>query len=149
MDVRATVPVAVASIALVVAGCSTSAQAAPGTSQAVGDGAAVTQTSDGGQVTVAVEWGGPSAGVEFRVAMDTHSVDLDSLDLMNATLRNDRGDVLSARPWAAPKSGHHRRGGLSFAGDASAFLSGARWIELVLVGVGDIPERTLRWDVRT
>ncbi len=106
-----------------------------------------TRTSDGGQVTVLATWSGPAAGATVAVSLDTHSVDLDALDLATAVLRNDRGQTLSARPWAAPKGGHHRSGNLSFDGDTGAFLTGARWVELVLTGIGDLPERTLRWDV--
>ncbi|MBI3746310.1 MAG: hypothetical protein HY264_07265 [Chloroflexi bacterium] len=88
-----------------------------------------------------------SAGATFDVKLDTHSVDLDRLDLSNAVLRNDRGETLVARPWTAAKGGHHREGALSFDGDAASFLAGAKWIELALIGVGDAPERTFRWAI--
>lgn len=107
----------------------------------------MTRTSDGGQVTVVVDWAGPAGGAIFDVTLDTHSVDLDALDLASATLRNDRGETMTARPWTAPKGGHHREGALTFEGDSSAFLAGAKWIEIMIAGVGDLPERTLRWDV--
>ncbi|HEX7949565.1 MAG TPA: hypothetical protein VF494_04380 [Candidatus Limnocylindrales bacterium] len=107
----------------------------------------MTRTSEGGQVTVVVEWAGPSAGAAFDVKLDTHTVDLDGLDLANATLRNDRGETLVARPWTAAKGGHHREGTLTFGGDSTAFFAGSKWIELVITGVGDLPERTLRWEV--
>ena len=110
--------------------------------------AAGTQRSEGGQVTVVATWTGPAAGAAIDVALDTHSVDLDALDLTNASLRNDRGETLTARAWAAPKGGHHRAGALSFDGNAAEFFAGAKWIELVLVGVGDLPERTLHWEIR-
>ena len=101
------------------------------------------QTSDGGQVTVAVNWAGPARGAVFDVQLDTYSVDLDA--------RPRRGDPpqrpLRARPWAAPKGGHHREGPLTFDGDPSALFASARWVEMVLTGVGDLPERTLRWEV--
>ena len=106
-----------------------------------------TRTSEGGQVTVVATWNGPTAGAAIEVVLDTHSVDLDALDLADATLRNDRGETLTARPWAAPKGGHHREGALTFDGNAPEFFAGAKWVELVLVGVGDLPERTLRWEV--
>ena len=105
------------------------------------------QTSEGGQVTVVATWAGAPADASFDIQLDTHSVDLDALDLADATLRNDRGETLAARPWAAPEGGHHREGTLTFDGDASRFLTGARWVELVLLGVGDVPERTLRWKI--
>ena len=92
-------------------------------------------------------WTGPTAGAVFEVKLDTHAVDLDALDLSNAIVRNDRGETLAARPWAAPKGGHHREGSLTFDGDVSSFLKGTKSIELVLNGVGDIPERTLLWQI--
>lgn len=144
---------AVMVVAAVVAACSTSQPAAstPAASAAAassgGGSGQRTQTSDGGQVTVVVDWAGPTAGATFDVKLDTHSVDLDSLDLANAILRNDRGETMTARPWEAAKGGHHREGTLTFDGDASAFLSGAKWFELLLTDVGDLPERTLRWEL--
>lgn len=110
--------------------------------------AAATLRSEGGQVTVEATWAGPAAGATFDLKLDTHSVDLDALDLSSTLLRNDRGEALAAGPWSAPKGGHHREGTLAFGGDSGRFLAGARWIELVLRGVGDVPERTLRWEVR-
>lgn len=106
-----------------------------------------TQRSEGGQVTVDATWAGPSAGASFDVKLDTHSVDLDALDLSNAILRNNRGETLSAVPWTAPKGGHHREGTLTFAGDVATFFAGATSIDLILAGVGDLPERTLHWKI--
>jgi hypothetical protein len=98
-------------------------------------------------VTVSATWPGPSAGAVFEIALNTHSVDLDSLDLADAVLRNDRGDTLTAQPWSAPAGGHHRAGTLSFDGDSASFFASTRWIELVLPGIGDLPERVLRWEI--
>ena len=98
-------------------------------------------------MTVVVDWAGAAAGAVFDVKLDTHSVDLDALDLSDAILRNDRGEALSAEPWAAPKGGHHREGALTFSGDSAPFFKGAKWVELVLSGVGDLAQRTLRWEV--
>ncbi len=135
-------------IVVAVAGCSSStpAASAPSASSTNASGQR-TQTSDGGQVTVVVAWVGPAAGAVFDVRLDTHSVDLDALELANATLRNDRGETMTARPWTAPKGGHHREGSLTFDGDGPAFFAGASWIELVMTGVGDLPTRMLRWEV--
>ncbi len=147
-----------AAVALLVAACggtptpaSTGASATPG-GDAPGAGAPAaqasgTRTSEGGQVTVAATWGGPASGASFEVTLDTHSVDLDALDLSDAVLRNDRGETLAALPWPAPKGGHHRAGTLTFDGDQARFFAGARWVEMVLAGVGDLPERTLRWEI--
>ena len=156
MRPQRTIAVLSVAIALVAGGCSPSTSAADGSSPAGGasqsaasDAGTRAQTSDDGQVTVTVEWAGPPAGAEFYVTVDTHAVDLDPLDLADATIRNDRGETMTARQWAAPKGGHHRQGVLSFDGDAQTFLSGSTWIELVILGVGDAPERTLRWSVTT
>ena len=105
------------------------------------------QVSDQAGVTVKVTWAGSSAGAAFEVTLDTHAGDLDGLDLADAALRNDRGEQLSDAVWDAPKGGHHRAGALRFSGDAAALLAGARWIELVIPNVADVPERVLRWQV--
>lgn len=136
-------------LAVVVGGCAGAAPAAPpptsNLTSPAPSAAATTQRDDAGAVTIEAAWRGASTGAVFDVALDTHSVDLDALDLADATLRNDRGDVLDAEPWQAPKGGHHREGTLTFAGDAAGFFAGARWFELVLVGLGDTPQRVLRW----
>lgn len=107
----------------------------------------MTQTSEGGQVTVVANWAGPDAGAVFDMTLDTHSVDLDAIDLADAVLRNDRRETLSAMPWSAPLGGHHREGTLTFEGDAASFFADAQWVELVLTGIGGMAERTLRWEV--
>jgi len=133
-------------VAVLVSACSAASPTAsrPASSPAESAGA-TTQTSEGGQVTVVVDWAGPADGAQFDVSLDTHSVDLDALDLSDAVLRNDRGETLAVQSWAALKGGHHREGALAFEGNATPFLAGTAWIELVLSGVGDLPERTLRW----
>lgn len=138
-------------LALVAAGCgaatgspSPSALPTPSATQA---GFEPTQRDDGGEVTVEVTWNGPVAGAVFEVTLDTHSVDLDPLDLTDAVLTNDRGETLGATAWEAPKSGHHREGRLAFEGDASKFLADTGFIELKISSVGAVPERVLRWEV--
>lgn len=126
---------------------SATAQASAVASASKQPAGSATQTDEGGQVTVIATWSGPAAGAAIDVTLDTHSVDLDGLDLADAIMRNDRGDSLAARSWSAPKGGHHREGALMFDGDAPSFFAGATWVELVLIGIGDVPQRTLRWDV--
>jgi hypothetical protein len=106
-----------------------------------------TRTDEGGGVTVSAEWPVAEGEGILQVQLDTHSVDLDGLDLADALLRNDRGQILAARPWQAPPGGHHRAGALSFEGDAAAFFAGATWFELVVLGVGEVAERALRFEV--
>lgn len=143
-------------IALVAVGCGGSSVSAGTPSPGASSGAlasaapavtAVEQVNEGGSVTVKASWGGPTDGLAFSVVLDTHSVDLDALDLRNAALRNDRGETVPTPSWDAPKGGHHRTGRLTFEGDSEAFLGGAKWIELVIPDVAGIPARTLRWQV--
>ncbi len=143
------VPVA---LLVIVSACGTGSTSVSPPSSAATETAptsATSQVSDGGGVTVKATWAGPMVGATFEVALDTHSGDLDALTLADARLRNDRGEQLVAKGWDAPKGGHHRVGTLSFAGDPAPFFAGARWVELVVRGVGDLPERLLRWDLAT
>ena len=147
MNVR-TLAVLALPVAILVSACSTASSPVSGVASPPAESASsTTRTSDGGQVTVVADWAGPAAGAVFDVKLDTHSVDLDALVLSDAVLRNDRSEMLTTQPWSAPKGGHHRAGSLTFEGDAASFFAGARWIELALPGVGDIPERTLRWEL--
>lgn len=137
----------------VLAACSSAASSVSQPVTALPQGSAATgaatqmQRSEGGGVGVEATWMGAAAGAVFEIKLDTHSGDLDSLDLASAVLRNDRGETLKALPWTAPKGGHHREGTLTFSGDALAFFKGATSMELVLTGIGDLPERTLRWQL--
>lgn len=129
-------------------GCSASTAGSATQTGAPGGGAGgATQTIDGGQVTASVTWVGRATGATFEVKLDTHSVNLDAVDLSAAVLRNDRGETMAARPWTASKGGHHREGALTFEGDSVAFLAGTKWIELMISGVADLPEHPLRWQV--
>jgi hypothetical protein len=141
-------------LTLILAGCGGANSARDGGGTTAGsDGAeasAATQTNEGGEVTVAVTWKGPSAGPVFDVAVDTHSVDLDGYDLTKlAVLRNDRGKEVRPSGWDAPKGGHHREGTLAFpekAPDGSPVIgSDTRRIELIIRDVAGVPERKFEW----
>ncbi len=146
---RALIPLL--ALSLVAAACTGTAGAPASSSGGTASSGPIgrTQTNEGGQVTVVATWSGPAAAATFDIKLDTHSVDLDALDFSNAVLSNDRGQTLAALPWTAANGGHHREGTLRFNGDATAFFAGAAWIELTLVGVGDIAVRTLRWEIGT
>src|SRR5687768_15690369 len=81
--------------------------ACSGPAQSAGSSAAATtQTSNAGQVTIAVSWAGPSRGAVFDVVMDTHTVDLDGVDLrQQAVLRTDQSAEVRPVAWEAPKGG--------------------------------------------
>ena len=105
------------------------------------------QVREGGQVTVAVSWAGASAGPVFGVAIDTHSVDLDAIDLVQqAALRTPAGELRPTR-WAAAKGGHHRSGELTFPAmlpDGRPTI-GTGPVELVIRDIGGVPERSFAW----
>jgi len=142
-------------LSMLIAGCgsagaspsSVASPSAPASGSRSSVPSSATQRSDGGEVTVEATWAGPGSGASFDLKLDTHTVDLDALDLSDALLRNDRGETLTARPWTAPKGGHHREGVLTFDGDAARLVADANWIELVIARVGELPERVLRWEI--
>lgn len=121
-----------------------SAQAPPGATTSAA------RTSTGGQVTLKATWQGAAEGPVFDIVMDTHSVNLDGVDLQQlAVLRVDEGPELKPLKWDAPKGGHHRTGTLTFpAGrpDGSPVIGPqARVVQLVIRKVAGVPERVLEW----
>ncbi|HEU0202487.1 MAG TPA: hypothetical protein VFR86_18910 [Burkholderiaceae bacterium] len=87
----------------------------------------------------------PKGAWEFFVALDTHSQDLSQDMTRSAALVDGQGKRHAPLAWegAAP-GGHHREGVLKFkppVGDAEAVV-------LELNGIGGVPVRTFRWQVR-
>jgi hypothetical protein len=85
--------------------------------------------------------------IDFRVEMNTHSVDL-AMDLSAlATITTDNGVTVQAIRWDGPAGGHHVNGTLSFptAVGGVPVLEGATKLTLTLVEV-DIPERVFIWE---
>ena len=111
-----------------------------------------TLVDEQGAVSVAVtplNVGQGGAGLEFEVAMNTHSVDL-SMDLAGlATLATDTGQIVAASGWEAPQGGHHVSGVLSFPAGAegSDLLVGSSQLTLSLRDV-DAAERTFTWNLK-
>jgi hypothetical protein len=88
-----------------------------------------------------------SETLDFKIALNTHSVDL-SMDLAAlATLTTDTGKVIQATSWDAPLGGHHVSGTLSFPAivDGVSVLDSSLKITLSLVNV-DAPERVFTWE---
>ena len=112
----------------------------------------------GGAVTVEAKYLGPAPvrgteAIRFEIKLDTHSVNLDQLDLKQlATLRNDRGVAVKPLSFEKTGSGHHIQNVLAFPAKDEAgnpVVGGtANSIELVLIDVADVPQRVLRWDVK-
>ncbi|MHB8990512.1 MAG: hypothetical protein ACYC66_02540 [Chloroflexota bacterium] len=111
--------------------------------------------NEGGSVTIDVTWKNPaetSAPIAFKVAMDTHSVNLDKVDLGQvALLRNDHGREVKPEAWDAPAGGHHREGTLLFPsrdGSGSPLVGvGVKALDLVIQDVAGVKERVLRWEI--
>ena len=147
---------AATAVGLLVAACgsATPQVAVPAASQNAGSTAAggsqATQSNEGGQVTIDVTWSGVGAGPVFQVVMNTHSVDLDAVDLRQlVTLRVDGGAALQPAGWDAPKGGHHRSGTLTFpasTADGSPTIGpGSHTIDLVIRDVAGVAERAFQW----
>ena len=105
-----------------------------------------TQTVVGGGVTVKVTYLDPKAsdGVRFQVALDTHSVNLDSYDLKTiSVLRDDAGNTYAPTAVDNKGSGHHRETTVSFA----KVTSGTKRIELVIKDLAGVKERVFRWEL--
>lgn len=105
-----------------------------------------TQSSAGGSVTVDVKPTTLMVGepVVFDVAMNTHSVDLSDDMTKISTLRDDAGREYKPTAWDGPGGGgHHREGSIKFA----ALTSKPKYIELVIKGLAQVPERVFKWDL--
>lgn len=114
-----------------------------------------TQVSEGGSVTLELQWDGDTAStaaIRFSVAMNTHSVELGQFDLAKlATLRTDAGKEVKPTAWQAPSGdGHHVSGTLTFpaAVDGKPLIEpGTKYFEMIIRDVAGIKERVLRWTI--
>jgi hypothetical protein len=109
----------------------------------------LSQVSEGGEVTVKATWRAGETAPTFDIALDTHSVALDSYDLRELAVLRADGREVAPSSWEAPAGGHHRSGTLIFPATAAdgtpLFTAQTRLIELVIRDVGDVPERVLAW----
>jgi hypothetical protein len=106
---------------------------------------AIQTVTDGG-VTVKVTYLNPEGDDEarFQVALDTHSVNLDSYDFKTiAVLRDDSGNTYLPTAVENKGGGHHRQTTVVFGKIASA----TKYVELVIKDLAAIKERTFRWDL--
>ncbi len=83
--------------------------------------------------------------LRFQVALDTHSVNLDSYDLKTAAvLRDEGGKVYLPKAIENKGSGHHRQSTLVF----GKITNGTKRLELVIKDVAGVKERIFRWDLK-
>lgn len=94
-----------------------------------------------GPVTVAVTPLADGEALKVKVALDTHSVGLDEIAFDKAVVvRTPGGSEVAARAVESVSgSGHHRSAIVVFPARAGAF-------EVVVRGVGGVPERVFGWD---
>ena len=123
------------------------ATAATAAASSAGPTNGVTQSSDGGSVTIDVEWLGRDGDrLSFAVTMNTHSVDLDEYDLEElAVLRDDQDNEYRPESWDSAPGGHHRRGMLAFNTPDSVESGEAAVVEMVIRDIAGVGERVLTW----
>lgn len=103
-----------------------------------------TQTNDRNEVTVEVT---PislktDANLEFKMVLDTHSVEL-NYDLMKiAKLTDDKGRNLKPFSWSGGSGGHHLSGELVF----PAVPDKTKFLELTISNIEGV-DRMFRWDL--
>ncbi len=144
-------------LSLIVAACSSPPSSSPAPAASSSSAAAInaapagddlTQTKEEASVTVAVT---PlnlndksAATLDFKIALNTHSVDLGYDLTAIATLSNNAGEKVQPAKWDGPAGGgHHREGTLSF----PQLKNRGQALTLTLRGIADVPERTFTWKV--
>jgi hypothetical protein len=106
----------------------------------------LTQAVSGGGVTVKATFLNPqsSEDARFDIALDTHSVDLDSYDLKALTrLRDEAGNTYQPVQVENKGSGHHRQVVLVFPKPSGNI----KRLELIIKDVAGVKERLFHWDL--
>jgi hypothetical protein len=135
---------------LIIAGCSSQAASAPidvTSTPALKPASAgdLTRTNDEAMVLVEVtplNLDDPvAATLDFQIAMNTHSVDLNYDLISMASLQNDAGEEVQPTKWDAPLDGHHVNGTLSF----PTIENRGSALTLILRGIAGVPQRKFEW----
>ena len=106
-----------------------------------------TKTDTQGSVTVDVTPRISSEGRQwkFEMVLDTHSVEFDQDPLQAVVLVDDQENNFKPISWdGLGPGGHHREGILIF----EAIIPVPKYIELKIKNVGNIPERSLKWNIQ-
>ncbi len=114
----------------------------------------LTQSAEAGAVTVDItplNLGDAKAStLDFKVVMDTHSVELGG-DLAKLAVLKIGDNEVTTKLWQAPSGGgHHVEGTLSFPGTTAAgkpILEGANSITVVIRNLAGVPERKFAWNL--
>ena len=111
----------------------------------------LTRVDEQGEVVVSVtplNLDEPGDALNFKVSLETHSVDL-SMDLAALSrLTTENGNSVTPLIWDAPMGGHHVSGTLSFPAlsEGISILDGARTLTLTMKDVA-APERIFIWEL--
>jgi len=107
-----------------------------------------TQINSEGLVTIEVTPKNLSESAEtwdFEIVLDTHSGNLEQDLTETSILIDDKGNKFNPISWEGdPPQGHHRSGVLKF----KPISQRLKLIELKINQVGDIGERSFRWELR-
>ena len=112
----------------------------------------LTQSAEAGAVTVEItplnltDQGAPT--LDFKVVMNTHSVEL-GVDLTKMAVLRAGAVETAAQTWQAPAGGgHHVEGTLRFpakTADGKPLLTGAPGFSIAIRNLAGVPERTFTW----
>jgi hypothetical protein len=86
--------------------------------------------------------------LDFRVVLETHSVNLDYDLTRIAELRDGGGNVHRPASWDGPKGGHHVTGVLRFKDRQRIVAAGTNDLELQISGVAGVASRLFRWNLK-
>lgn len=101
-----------------------------------------------GGVTVEATWLGrqEDGGLAFKVALDTHSVDLSGFDAVaNVVLRDDKGRELPVSNWQDERQDSHHRAGIARFPALPPGSDGGR-VTLVVRNLAGVSERALTFE---
>jgi len=114
---------------------------------------ALTRRSDAASVTADITFRNPidKAGQDelvFEVALNTHSVPLESYDVANSiVLKNDQGkEVTQGFVWEPVSEASHHRSGIIKVKNDGILTEGTKFITLELKNLAGIPVREFKWE---
>ena len=86
----------------------------------------------------------PNKAAQFKLRLNTHSVELGQDLTVVAELRDDQDRTYKALQWkGSPPGGHHRSGKLTF----EALHTTVREVTLIIREVGGVDQRVFSWKI--
>ena len=90
---------------------------------------------------------GSGSTLDFRVALNTHSGDLNYDVTKVVVLRDSRNNEYAPTGWDGSSGGHHVEDILKFDGRADILKPGVTSLSLELKGIAQVPSRQFQWNV--